>query len=88
MVEVLLLLEHLLEPSKVLVLLNSQEILLVIQLNSHGLTQKPVFILWKILKQVALDHWGVYHSGIAATKYVYLNLTNRWFTIKLILEQY
>ena len=42
--------------------------------QSHGLTQKPDFIIWK--KTSGTSHWGVYHSGIGATKYTYLNLNN------------
>ena len=40
---------------------------------SHGLTQKPDFYHKKIKY---ISHWGVYHSGIGATKYVYLKHTN------------
>ena len=42
--------------------------------QSHGLTQKPDFIIWK--KTSGTSHWPIYHSSLGATKYVYLNLTN------------
>ena len=42
--------------------------------QSHGLTQKPDFIIWK--KTSGTSHWPVYHSSLGATKYIYLNLTN------------
>jgi len=42
--------------------------------QSHGLTQKPDFIIWK--KTSGTSHWPVYHSSLGATKYTYLNLTN------------
>jgi hypothetical protein len=42
--------------------------------QSHGLTQKPDFIIWK--KTSGTSHWGVYHSSLGATKVLYLNLTN------------
>ena len=42
--------------------------------QSHGLTQKPDFIIWK--KTSGTSHWPIYHSSLGATKYMYLNLTN------------
>jgi len=42
--------------------------------QSHGLTQKPDFIIWK--KTSGTSHWGVYHGSVGATKVMYLNLTN------------
>ena len=40
----------------------------------HGLNAKPDLIIWK--KRNGTSHWPIYHSGIGATKYLYLNLTN------------
>ena len=40
----------------------------------HGLNAKPDLIIWK--KRNGTSHWPIYHSGIGATKYLYLNLSN------------
>jgi len=40
----------------------------------HGLNAKPDMIIWK--KRNGTSHWGIYHSSLAATKVLYLNLTN------------
>ena len=42
--------------------------------QSHGLTQKPDFIIWK--KTSGTSHWPIYHSSLGATKFMYLNLNN------------
>jgi hypothetical protein len=42
----------------------------------HGLGLKPSFIIVKNRSVAIGNNWGVYHSSLTASQYIYLNLTN------------